>query len=126
MRRLFALMVLFVGTVVGGCSTLPPAKPVQDIKSIAGIWEGTMTLGVSQFGSVTRGATWIIKEDGSYVMITPREKGAGTVHITNGMIRFADGPRLSGIAYLYEGEGKRVLISWHDDLSVSGGWTPAK
>ncbi|MFQ5691935.1 MAG: hypothetical protein ACE5IM_02675 [Nitrospinota bacterium] len=125
MWKIRSLAVVWVGVLLTACSTFPPPTPVRDLRKIGGMWEGTMTLGEPELGSVTRGATWIIEPNGSYVMITPTGRSAGTLRLKDGLIYFTDGPRLSGIAFLYEIQGKRVLLSWHDDASVSAGWSPA-
>ena len=58
---------LFAALLLAGCATLPPAKPVQDLKVLSGNWTGTV---------VTRGggshtATMTINDDGTYVAVVP-------------------------------------------------------
>ncbi|MFQ5912949.1 MAG: hypothetical protein ACE5JS_07185 [Nitrospinota bacterium] len=118
---------------VPGCGTLP-AKPIQDVETITGTWNGNLSYQRAQYGTWTVGATWIIQEDGTYAIITPRWSARGTFKIDNGEVHFfspwaegfySNGRRASGIARLYQnGGGKYLLSSGQPD--VSGAWRPAE
>ncbi len=63
MRRGYGLTLFLIAVVLTGCATLPPARPVQNVKSIAGTWEGT----VSAPGGGRFWLRFTINEDGSYL-----------------------------------------------------------
>ena len=125
MRRLSALSVLLVATVLVACATLPPAKPVQDLRTIAGKWEGTFT---APFGTFPYALT--IKEDGSWEGLAPTSpfpKSEGTMAARDGKVRSVS--KTTGITYtitLHEGEGQRILSGRSEDGSVTFRLTPAK
>lgn len=118
--------LLLAALSLGGCGTLSPAKPVQGIESIAGRWEGNLTVQASEYGTTTSGATWIIHENGTYEMITKKWRAKGRVRVYDGKILFSDGPRGSGIASLHEGPEGRVLVSAGDEPGSFGSWRPAR
>ena len=125
MSKPFALILLVV-FLMTGCAAIPPAKPIPDVSAIAGEWEGSLVLKAPQRGLLLVAATWRLNKDGSFVMITPRGAAKGTFRLDDGKVLFSDGLTFSGIASLYERDGVRILISWHDDDVASGEWTPVK
>jgi hypothetical protein len=125
--KLFTLTALLAvtGTVLAGCTTLPPAKPVWDLSSIAGTWEGTATTlrGTSPF-------VLTIKEDGSYegtLLGGIPEKREGIMRLRDGKIRWESYTIVrTGTFTLYEGEGKRVLKGSGDKGGMTIEMRPAK
>lgn len=125
MRGRRVLTVFLMATLVAGCATLPPAKPVQDIRTIAGKWEGT---GTAPFGTFPYALT--IKEDGSWEGLAPTSpfpKSEGTMAARDGKVRSVS--KTTGITYtitLHEGEGQRILSGRSEDGSVTFRLTPAR
>jgi hypothetical protein len=108
------------------CGTLPPPKPIRDLESIEGKWEGNLTVHRGQFGPVAKGATWDIHQDGTYEMATSRWRAKGTLRLDNGHLLFFDGPRASGFASLREGTEGKLLLSTGNEPGTSGTWWPVK
>ncbi len=132
-RTWMAAGMLFAALALIGCGTAS-TKPIRDIKSVAGRWNGNLGYQRAQYGTWNVGATWIIREDGTYEIITPRWSAGGTLNVENGRLFFysrwakgfyADGRRASGIARLYEDAEGRYLIS-AGQPDASGYWWPAK
>ena len=127
-------VLLTAGFGAAGCGASMSARPIRDIQTIAGRWDGSLSYQRAQYGTTNVGATWVIREDGTYEIVTPRWRAAGTLSIEGGRIYFysdrasgfyADGRRASGIAYLREdGQGKYLLSM--GDPDVSGVWWPVK
>lgn len=123
--RSFSIFIVLLGILLAACATLPPAKPVQDLKSIAGKWEGTATSGLGTFPYRT-----VIKEDGSWEGVAPDippGKFQGSMVVKDGKIRSLS--RTTGRAYtftLHEGEGTRVLRGVSDEKDVTIVLRPAK
>lgn len=125
MRGRGVLAVFLVATLLAGCATLPPAKPIQDLKSIAGWWEGTLSTPEGTFH-----ATLKINEDGSY-SATASGPSPGRVE---GVLRLRDGKVLwfsrttgrSGAFTLHEGDGKLILKSTTEGSSVLAEFRPVK
>lgn len=119
------LAVFLVATLLAGCATLPPAKPVADLRSVAGKWEGTVTAG---FGTVPY--TLTIKEDGSWEAVAPAippGRFEGRMSVKDGKIRFISHTTgRTGTYTLHEGEGKRVLAGATDEKDVTVELRPAK
>ena len=125
MRRLSALSVLLVATVLVACATLPPAKPVQDLRTIAGTWQGTVTS-----SSGTSPYTLTIKEDGSWEGLAPDippGRFEGKMSVKEGKIRLISHTTgRTGTYTLHEGEGKRALTGATDEKDVTVQLRPAK
>ena len=87
----------------GGTSRLPPAVPIQDLKSLVGKWEGRIT-----GGSTPDPFTWTINEDGSYDLEELGQRG--TLQVSEGRILFKNpAAGRTGTVTLHEGGGRRVL-----------------
>ncbi len=134
-RTWMAISVLIAaGFGAAGCGATMSAMPIQDIRSIAGRWDGSLSYQRAQYGTTNVGAEWIIREDGTYEIITPRWRAAGTLSIREGRIFFdsdrtsgfyADGRRASGVAYMREDAQGKYLLSMGDP-DMSGTWWRAK
>lgn len=115
MRRLRTLAVFLTGIVLAACATLPPARPIPDLKSIAGKWEGTVTL-----PTVTFPYTLTIREDGSWEGTSPTlppGRFEGNVRVSGGKALWISRTTgAMGTYTLHEGEGRRALR-----LEVEGG-----
>ena len=123
MRR-WSPFTAFLGVAVlaAACATLPPAKPVQDIRTIAGKWEGTVTTpgGPSPY-------TMTIKEDGSYEGSFQGGTVVGSIRLSKGKILWkSDTSGRTGTYSLHEGEGHRLLVGQSDDGSITARLTPVR
>lgn len=123
-RRTFAALLLAALPLAGCAATA--STPVRDLKAIAGRWEGNLTVQASEYGARTTGATWVIREDGTYEMSTKRWVARGTMRLEDGKILFFDGRQASGIASLHEGPEGRYLSSAGDEPGTFGSWKPAQ
>ena len=112
--KLFAAVTTVLIFATGGAA-LPPAKPIQDLKSVAGKWEGW----AGNPGG--RGPYEItLKEDGTYEASVPGlGKVNGIVRMSGGEIRLKEHTTgVTGTIALHEGEGERILKFVADDRSV--------
>ncbi len=105
MRTRLGLTALLAGIVLAGCATLPPARPIQDVKTLAGVWEGR----IKSPSGPDLPVVVTIKEDGSYVITSPSERVTGTIYLSGTQPLFKTSRPSSGTVTLYEGEGKRML-----------------
>lgn len=119
-------VILLVGAAVAGCAaSLPPVKPVQDFKAIAGRWQGTWTGPPGTFAQA-----WTIKEDGSWEIVTSSPI-LGNTHF-EGVLRLREGKIIwlsrtsgrSGTMTLHEADGRRVLTGLGDDGVITFRLTP--
>jgi hypothetical protein len=122
-KRVLSLS-FFAALLLANCATLPPAKPVQDLKVLSGTWSGTV---------VTRGigshsATMTINDDGTYVAVVPTlQPGTfkGTARVVGGKVQFkSETTGRTGTWTLHEGDGQRVLIVIADDGTSESRYTP--
>jgi hypothetical protein len=109
-----AMAAIIVAVVLGGCAAVPPAKPVTDLSSLAGTWQGTV---YSRQGGASP-TTVTIKPDGSGEWSAGSERGTIRYSIVNERIRWSSSSGRAGTTTLHEGQGKRVLRSVSDDGSV--------
>lgn len=112
-RGILALMLMALA--LAACATLPPVKPIADLRSIAGKWEGTVTLFQGTFPY-----TLTIREDGSWEGTSPTlapGRFEGSVRVSGGKALWISRTTgAMGTYILHEGEGGRVLR-----LEVEGG-----
>jgi hypothetical protein len=101
-----ALAVSLIGVMLGSCASLPPAKPIQDVKVLAGDWEGW---GAPPSGGQGFSVKATIKEDGSYISTTPNSTLTGTIYLNGAQALYKTSRPSSGTVTLHEGEGKRIL-----------------
>ena len=98
----------------GAASPLPPATPVQDLKSLAGKWEGRI---MPRRGGSEPGA-WIIRADGSFDLEPFGHRGV--LELSEGKLRYRNlTTGRGGTVTLHEGGGRRVLRA----ASASGDFT---
>ena len=130
-RRAHATVVairtlLAIGTLlVTACATMPPSRPVSDLKSIAGLWKGQgglTTGGVSTTGPVEL----TIREDGTGEFFLPQLAGGtrsqATLKVSDGKLLYETATS-KGTATLREGDGKRILAGQSSRKDGSGtGW----
>lgn len=110
MRRSFAVSAV-LASVLAGCATLPPARAVADVKSLAGEWVGTLT---GRFWASS--LAMVINEDGTYVMVRSGGRPtAGTLSVSRGRLVFGGDDGRTGTLSLHEGDGRRVLRGSRDD-----------
>jgi hypothetical protein len=115
MGKLTGIAVFLLAIGLAACATLPPAKPVHDLKSIAGAWEGMAARaeGVATY-------TMTIKADGSWEATARGGTFEGSMRLEDGKIHSQS--KTTGIKYmftLHEGEGQRVLKGSSYDGSVT-------
>jgi len=125
--RLGVLTVLLLAGVLVGCAplppevspsaALPPAKPVGDLKTIAGVWEGTVTLR----GRPSRPYRLVINEDGSWEADYEGGKPVGSMRIEGGRIHSLS--KTTGLGYeftLHESGAQRVLrgVSYEKTVTI--------
>jgi hypothetical protein len=113
-RRLSLVAFLSVLWLGGCASSLPPAQPASDLKSIAGKWECTVTMA----GSAKRvPASMTISENGAFETIIPSfsnpgPKFVGSYRVEGGKYMWkSDTSGRTGTATLHEGGGQRVLVN---------------
>jgi hypothetical protein len=106
MKTSLGFVTLLIGIVLAGCASLPPARPIQDVKILAGVWEGWVK---TPSGGQDLRVVVAIKEDGSYVTTSPTGTTTGTIYLSDGQPLFKTSRPSNGTVTLYEGEGKRVL-----------------
>jgi len=100
-KTLVVSLLAMVVVVVGGAA-MPPETPINDMKSIAGIWKGTFTTGKGSSSPITL----TITEAGEYNAVRPEGSSSGGVILKDGK-----GVTSRGTVYtLYAGDGKRVLV----------------
>jgi hypothetical protein len=121
-RRFGFRAPLLVAIVLAGCATLPPVKQIEDVKILAGDWEGLITLPSDD--QIVR-VRLTIKEDGSLVVPTSTSTVNGTIYLSGGQALFRTSRPSSGTVTLYEGDGKRMLRFVATD-GVSTDVTPVK
>ncbi len=125
-RTWMAISLLFAaGFGAAGCGATMSAMPIRDIRTIAGRWDGSLSCQRAQYGTTNVGAAWILREDGTYEIVTPWWRAAGTLSIREGRI-FFDSDRARGFASLHEGPEGRLLLSTRNEPSATGVWSPGK
>ena len=117
-----SVILCLIAAFISACATLPPRAQTQDLKSIAGKWEGYMD---TPKGRMT--GTDNIREDGTDEWTTGNETGTITFTVDNGVLRWKSTSGRTGTATLHEGDGKRVMI-WTIDgcQTCKGVYTPAQ
>jgi len=73
-KTLVVSLLAMVVLVVGGAA-MPPETPINDMKSIAGIWKGTFTTGKGSSSPITL----TITEAGEYNAVRPEGSSSGGV-----------------------------------------------
>jgi hypothetical protein len=102
-RHVLITSVLLFG--LAGCASLPPRAKTQDLKSIAGKWEGYANTPIGNWTTTDN-----IREDGSNEWTAGSDKGTSTLSVTGDVIRWKSSSGRSGTVVLHEGEGQRVLV----------------
>lgn len=108
--------------LVAGCSGALRAKPVADVQTVAGKWEGR---------AASRGAeipfTLTVREDGAWTAVAGSRQFVGRLRVVDGKLRsesLTTGRRTRWT--LLEGEGQRVLRGETEDGSLRWEVQPAK
>jgi hypothetical protein len=102
---------ILVASLLGACATVPPAKPMRDVKAITGTWTGQLNIYRGPRAGTYEGKL-VINEDGSYV---GDHSGFGA---SKGTIRVVDGKGNltsettgnTATVTLHEKEGQEVLV----------------
>lgn len=82
-------------------------QPVQDTRSVAGTWTGTVALP----GARAVPVTLLLREDGSYEAVTPSSRLVGSFGITGGKARYrAATSGRTGTFEFRERDGRRLLV----------------
>jgi hypothetical protein len=116
------VLIALIGVMLGACASmsLPPERPVTDLKAIAGRWQGFTVVGGNRFD-----LTSTIREDGTYENIIPAlsnpgPRFTGRVRVEGGQFRWrSDTTGRTGTWTLREGDGQRVIVSRADDGGYS-------
>ena len=123
MRWLPGIIALLVGCATA--PTLPSAKPIQDLKDIAGKWAGEITTrgGSSPFALTISG-------DGSWEATAPAIPPGnfkGIMRVSGDTVLFRSYTTgRTGTITLHEAEGKRVLVLSTEDGGVRAELTHAR
>ena len=123
------LILSIAAAVLTACATLPPPKPVQDLSSIAGRWEGSGRTSAGRMFAIT---DMVVKEDGTFELTVPAAanpgpKFKGAVRVVGDKLRaYSDTSGRDSTWILLEGDGKRVLRMVNDDGSSTSEVRPAK
>jgi hypothetical protein len=117
--------ILGLATLVAGCTSLPPSKPIESTASLAGTWRGRMS---GPAGSAPVIVT--IQDDGSYhgilyVEPTYREIGGAISMIGPGRARY-EGSDGTGTVTLHADGDTRVLRFVRDGGGGGAKLTPAR
>ena len=106
MRNLAATLLLPV-LLLAGCATIGPPRQVNDVRELAGRWQGWSTFGDS--------VSVVIREDGRFE-VTLTEPGnarshyiPGRLRLDGGVLTLSSGGTDIGTLTLHEADGKRVL-----------------
>jgi hypothetical protein len=107
---------------LAACATLPPQAKTQDLKSIAGKWEGYAYTPIGNWKTTDN-----IREDGNNEWTAGSDKGTSTLSVSGGVIRWKSSSGRTGTVVLHEADGKRVLV-WTVDgcTKCDAQSTPAK
>lgn len=140
MKRTAFLVPMLV--LVAACASVPLAKPVQDVKDLAGNWEASLPV---PWESARSGAVKVrlaVREDGSYTATTqflgtllgePRALAPsfrtirGVIHVSGGQAVWQPARAGAGGAVaLLEEDGKRVLRFSAASADGAVDFTPTK
>jgi hypothetical protein len=93
---------VLVALVATACASLPPKKPVSDVASLAGRWEG-------QVVATGQSLAWDVARDGSVRWQAPAGAGTGRLSLREGRLFYESSTGRSSFFDYHEGDGKRVL-----------------
>lgn len=140
MKRTAFLVPMLV--LVAACASFPPAKPVQDVKDLAGKWEAWLPVPWDSSHDGAFKVQLTVKEDGSYtattqflgtllgeqLSLTPSFRTIhGVIHMSGGQAVYQpDRAPAGGTVTLFEGDGKRVLRFSSASATGSVDFTPTK
>lgn len=120
MQRIFALAV--IAALVAGCAGGLRTKPVADVQTVAGRWEGIATSAGAEIPF-----TMTIRDDGAWVAAVGSRQFVGRLRTVDGRLvseSLTTGRRTRWT--LLEGEGQRVLRGATEDGSFRWEVRPAK
>ena len=115
-RSGYTLVIPVLLALIFGCSTLPTAQPVKDLKSIRGKWEGWGEN--RKYGRLF--ITLIIREDGGWQMKTDASffkatQFSGKAWVADGKFEvFTENPQLRG-SYTLNSKGERRWLAFMSD-----------
>jgi len=123
--RGITIITLF-GLVIAGCATAGSTGTVKavtpaDMRSLAGVWQGTMT----GMGGGSIPATLTVEADGSYSARGGAYASQGKAEVKDGKIEFVT-TQTSGVGAIGERTGSAVLMDRGDTWALVGsGRAPA-
>jgi hypothetical protein len=100
-----------VSLVVAACAPLPPKRPVSDVGSLAGRWEGRVL-------ATGQSLTWDVARDGSVRWTAPNGPGTGKLSLRDGRLFYESSTGRSSFFDYHEGDGKRVLSTPDVELTA--------
>lgn len=108
MMFLVLVAVLIMGNVAPAIGqSLPPEYQVDDLKSIAGAWDGILAGGPR--GDVPY--RLFIQEDGAWKAVSPNGVSTGTAWVVDRQAKFKSKTTgRTGVYRLHEGGGNRFLV----------------
>ncbi|HXH83163.1 MAG TPA: hypothetical protein VNN07_09570 [Candidatus Tectomicrobia bacterium] len=123
-RRRPSMLLVALGVLVAACASLPPARPIADMRQIAGTWTGRMTWSDGR----TYDGVSTIRPDGTYEVELPElppVRFAGAITVAGGEARYrSETTGRTGTISLHEEGDRRVLIWRADDGSSVARTTP--
>jgi hypothetical protein len=123
--RGITIIALF-GLVIAGCATAASTGTVKavtpaDMRSLAGVWQGTMT----GMGGGSIPATLTVEADGSYSARGGAYASQGKAEVKDGKLEFVT-TQTSGVGAIGERTGSAVLMDRGDTWGLVGsGRAPA-
>ena len=140
MKRTALLVPMLV--LVAACASVPRAKPVDDVKDLAGNWEAWLPVPWEGAPSSAVKVQLTVKDDGSYTAATQflgsllgeQRTLAPSFRTLHGVIRVSggqavyqpDGGRAGGTVTLFEGDGRRMLRFSSASATGPVDFTPSK
>jgi hypothetical protein len=122
-RELMWVIAFLLAACATTTSSLPPIKPIQDVKELAGEWSGWVMI-----ANQNTQVKLVIKDDGSFIanriygVATPL---TGEIYRSGDQILYKTSRPSNGMITVYENAGQRVL-RFTPTSGTSADFTPIK